>query len=461
MILEFTVGNYRSIAEPQTLSLVAASLDSARTEGVMDMGDVSVLRAAAIYGANASGKSNIWRALRDFRVLAVRSATDFQEGDELPLEPFLLNVKNEKAPTYFEMVFRLDKRTLRYGFEANAQRIESEWLFSRTSSRETRLFTRVRRDIDVNPRSFREGVGKEKLARNNALFLPVVAQWNGAQSRKIVRFFESIHTVSGLKEGYANYTLNCLVGGKHQEAVTAFLRELDLSLNDLALEEIEEPVSVDVPDESDGAAPETPVQKRRARAAKKMRVQMLHPILDADGKTVGQRALSLAQHGSEGTLKLFSFAGPIIDTLANGDVLCVDELDARLHPLVTRAIINLFNSPETNPCNAQLIFNTHDTNLLSPRLLRRDQIWFAEKDRMGGTHLYSLAEFRQSDGQLPRKDADFEEHYIQGRYGAVPFLGDFSKLIPPEITRCEAPEQSGNEQEALVKHTRQKAVAHG
>lgn len=442
MILEFTVGNYRSIAEPQTLSLVAANISGAREEAVADIGDVKVLRAAAIYGANASGKSNIWRALRDFRVLAVRSALDFQEGDELPLEPFLLNVVNEKAPTFFEMVFRLDKRTLRYGFEASAQRIESEWLFARTSSRETRLFKRERRDIEVNKRSFNEGTGKEKLVRDNALFLPVVAQWNGAQSRKIVRFFERIHTVSGLKEGYAGYTMRCLLGGKHQEAVAAFLRQLDLSLNDLKLEEIsEDQLSLDFPSENDEASLDTSLQKRRARATKKMRVQMLHPIYDDEGKTVGQRALSLARHGSEGTNKLFSFAGPIIDTLANGDVLCVDELDARLHPLVTRAIINLFNSADTNPCNAQLIFNTHDTNLLSPRLLRRDQVWFAEKDRLGKTHLYSLAEFRQSDGQLARKDANFEEHYIQGRYGAVPFLGDFSSLMAQEQLACASPAQ--------------------
>jgi hypothetical protein len=133
------------------------------------------------------------------------------------------------------------------------------------------------------------------------------------------------------------------------------------------------------------------------------------------------------EHESEGTQKLFAMAGPLVDTLENGRILVIDELDARLHPLITREIISLFNSNQTNPHNAQLIFMTHDTNILSHKFFRRDQIWFAEKDKFGATHLYSLAEYKI------RNDASFENDYIQGRYGAVPFIGDLSHLIGEHV----------------------------
>lgn len=136
-----------------------------------------------------------------------------------------------------------------------------------------------------------------------------------------------------------------------------------------------------------------------------------------------QEVFDLDDQELEGTKKLFSMAGPLVKALKEGQLLVIDELDARLHPLMTREIISLFNSSQANPQHAQLIFTTQDTNLLDNRLLRRDQIWFTEKDRQGATQLYSLAEFKV------RNDEAFERNYIQGRYGAVPFLGDLHSIM--------------------------------
>jgi uncharacterized protein len=155
----------------------------------------------------------------------------------------------------------------------------------------------------------------------------------------------------------------------------------------------------------------------------KSSVQTSHKKYDHKGRPVAIELFDLDENESEGTKKLFSLAGELVRVIKCGETIAIDELDARLHPLITCAIIRLFNSNESNPNNAQLIFTTHDTNLLSNAIFRRDQIWFAEKNKQGATSLYSLAEFKV------RNDASFEKDYIQGRYGAIPFIGDFSKLM--------------------------------
>jgi AAA15 family ATPase/GTPase len=152
-------------------------------------------------------------------------------------------------------------------------------------------------------------------------------------------------------------------------------------------------------------------------------VQTMHRKFDEKGNSVSTELFDLDEQESEGTQKVFALAGPLVDTLKDGKVLIIDEFDARIHPLISRAIVELFNSNETNPNNAQLIFMTHDTNLLSNKLFRRDQIWFTEKNRYGATDLYSLAEYKV------RNDASFESDYIKGRYGAIPYIGNLNHLI--------------------------------
>jgi len=410
MIIEFTVGNYRSIAEPQTLSMVAADIASENDNGVIDAGDMKLLRVAAIYGANASGKSNLWLALKVFQNFVFHSDMYHQLGESLPAQPFLLNSGYEDKPSFFELVFLLHGKIYRYGFEISKKQVESEWLFIKNSSRETRYFTREGQSVDVNSRVFSEAKDIVKRTREDALFLSVVAQWNGKIAEVIRGYIYRMHTLTGLNMR-ASATASMLNSDLGKKTLAAFLGKVDVGFNEVVVEE----------SQAD--------QDKTIRSD----VKTVHPVYDNHGNVVGTRRLDLYAQASKGTLKLFSIAGRLVTGLEHGDIFSVDELDAQFHPLMTRAIINLFNSPETNPNNAQLIFNTHDTNLLKPDLLRRDQIWFTEKDRFGATHLYSLAEFRQEDGTLPRKDADFEEHYIQGRYGAIPYLGDFSDLITPKV----------------------------
>ena len=162
--------------------------------------------------------------------------------------------------------------------------------------------------------------------------------------------------------------------------------------------------------------------QRETQGKKSIELDSIHNVYSDKGKIVGTINFSFEDRESSGTNKLFDLSGPIFETLFSGAVLVIDELDAKMHPLISQYIIELFNNPETNPKNAQLIFTTHDTHLLSQKILRRDQIWFTEKDSKEQTDLYSLIDIVLPDGTKPRNDANYEKNYITGRYGAIPYI---------------------------------------
>jgi uncharacterized protein len=230
--------------------------------------------------------------------------------------------------------------------------------------------------------------------------------------------------ISGLDdEGYRNYTIHCLLQNTNRDEILQLLKTMDLGFSDLKVEQSQiaaESLPREFPDflkslvVKNGGIPLTSVQT-------------MHPKLDAAGTPIATELLSLSEHESEGTQKIFALAGPLVDTLKNGRLLVIDEFDARLHPLLSHAIVQLFNSNETNPNHAQLVFMTHDTNLLSNKIFRRDQIWFAEKNKYAATDLYSLAEYGV------RKDASFESDYIKGKYGAIPYIGSLSHLLESHV----------------------------
>ena len=218
------------------------------------------------------------------------------------------------------------------------------------------------------------------------------------------------------------FTVRSFVDGTHQDGIRELIKGFDLGIEDVVVERTLAP---------DLALPETTSETARAvltalrdlPGSEHYTVRTVHARPGNGDLKAAQEVFDLDEHELEGTKKLFAMAGPLVRALKEGRVLVVDELDARLHPLLTREIISLFNSKQTNPNHAQLVFTTQDTNLLDNRLLRRDQIWFTEKDRQGATQLYSLVEFRV------RNDEAFERNYIQGRYGAIPFLGDLRVML--------------------------------
>lgn len=401
MLIEFTVGNHLSIKEKKTLSLEAASIKE--YEGnLIDTGEYRLLRSAVIYGANSSGKSNFINSLTTMQVI-IRESAKKTSTDKINVKPFLLSTETENEPSYFEVLFLLDGIRYRYGFEVNEIRVVSEWLFLCKGKKESQLFFRQNDSIEFSS-SFSEGKGLEERTRDNALFLSVADQFNGPLSKKIMAWFNTHAILSGLKhENDRFFTLALYDNEFWRKELVIFLDQFNLGFSEFGVDE-------DV----------TPNRKNS--------VFTYHNKFDDIGLALSKIKFNLSNQESSGTNKLFDIAGYIVVGLILGRLTIIDELDAKLHPLITLAIVNLFNSPIHNKNNAQLIFATHDTNLLNTGCFRRDQIYFTEKDRLESTDLYSLVEYQEPDGTKIRNDRKFEKDYIQGRYGAIPFIGDFLSL---------------------------------
>ncbi|MEK7263971.1 MAG: ATP-binding protein [Bacteroidota bacterium] len=372
---------------------------------------LSLLKSKAIYGANASGKSNLIRGLVSFIAIVSDSVRDDKILEER-IDPFQLSTETVNNPSYFQLSFLLKGVYYRYGFEATVEEIKSEWLIGSPGKKEVPFFTREVSEIKINERQFKEGSklldlfksGNNDVARNNSLFLTTIKSfYNVGIAKEIAEFIKNIIVISGLNDNtlYKNAE-RYLENNARKEKITDFLKIADtgiISLDKFVLEEHDE-----------------------REIIKQSYVFTGHQTYNAASEATTTTILSLLNDESEGTRKIFELSPLIIESLEEKRTLVIDEFDARLHPLLTKKLVQLFNS-ESNK-GTQFVFATHDTNLLDAQLLRRDQICFAEKDKYGASHFYTLVDFKGI-----RNDASFEKDYIAGRYGAIPFIGDFSTLI--------------------------------
>lgn len=430
MIIQFSTGNFKTFKDKVTLNLIATNYDkeTRETENVIfnDKYKLRNLKSAVIYGANASGKSKFIEALMFMRGFAINSSKDSQTGDEINVEPFRLNTKSIKSPSEFEIVFLYDNIQYRYGFEIDKQKVVAEWLFQKPKTKEIELFYRDEQDFDIHSRYFKKGsiAVKEGLVRDNALLLSLAAQLNDEIAINVINWFKSLKTISGLREeGYQGYTMSRTKEPKTKLRILELLKAADLGIQDIKLKSLDvDKLPKDLPKE---------IRDRLIKESNEENSEIVSDVLtshkqfDSNKKHINDINFSMDDDESSGTRKFFALTGPIIDVLENGYILVIDEFDSKLHPNLVCKLVSLFNSKELNPKNAQLIFNTHDTNLLASGLFRRDQIWFTEKDRFGAAKLYSLSDFKTDS---VRKNEAFEENYIRGKYGSVPYLGFFESL---------------------------------
>lgn len=431
MLIQFSVRNFRTFKEKATLSLVASNYDKETREientTANNIFNLRILKSAVIYGANASGKSKFIEAIMFMRRFAINSSKESQKGEEIDAEPFVLNNESEKQPSEFEVIFLYKGEMFRYGFEVDKDQVVSEWLYHKPKTKEVELFYRDFQNFKIHSRNFSKGATlvREELIRNNALLLSVAAQFNDTTCENIIEWFKNLKTISGLKEeGYQGYTMSKTKEPKHKERILQLLKAADLGIQDIKLEMLDiTKLPKDMPKE---------LREIILKKSKEDNTEFFSDILtthkkyDNSKKHIGSINFSLDDDESFGTRKFFALTGPVLDAVENGYTLVVDELDSKLHPNLVCKIVSLFNSKDLNPKNAQLIFNTHDTNLLSSGLFRKDQVWFTEKDKYGEAKLYSLADFKSD---TVRKNEAFEDNYIRGKYGAVPFLGFFDNLI--------------------------------
>lgn len=410
------------------MSLVASNYDKDTNQAnvfeVPKFG-LRLLKSAVVYGANASGKSKLIEALGFMRGFVRDSFKDKQKGDKIPVEPFRLSTLSEKEPSEFEVTFILNDVLYRYGFEITQREIVSEWLYHRPNTKEIELFYRDRQTIEVHKRSFSASVNqyiKDRSIRENALLLSAIAaNYNDERAGQVLTWFGDIGMISGLREsGYEGFTysqMNKPDSGFKQRMLN-LLKVADLGIQEVIIEKVK-----DLPDDLPEALKNLVQERIKDDELAFVDVQTAHPKYNEANQIVSNVLFSMNEDESSGTQKFFALTGPILDSLEEGSVFVADELDAKLHSNLVCEIVRLFHSKVTNPKNAQLIFNTHDTNLLSPDNFRRDQVWFIEKDRYGAATLFSLADFKVRSGE------SFERNYVQGRYGAIPYLGDFSRLF--------------------------------
>jgi AAA15 family ATPase/GTPase len=413
MLLEFKTKNFRSFRDECTLSMVASSDKTLAQTNLIQTGIKglpSVVRAAAIYGANASGKSNVIRAIQVMRDIVLGSAK-YQLGQRISMaQPFKLDLISAKEPTEFEMTFLQKGVRYQYGFSLTPERIIEEWLFAYPTAKAQKWFHR-----EYDPTSGKDNYffgshlsGERRLwqtaTKPNSLYLSTAVQLNSEQLKGIFEWFSTDLVVlpdETLIEFFAETV--SYIRAHANSKVKDFLINADMSIDNILIDNRKVPKGAFVITYEDG-------DLTGKAEGEDIYMPMFHHITQN-----GSAAFELEDE-SGGTQRLFSLAGPLFDGLENGYVLVVDELNRGLHPLLVRQLVALFQNPASNAHGAQLLFTTHETNLLDPEFLRRDQIWFTEKNADQVSTLFPLTEF------TPRKNEAFESGYLSGRYGAVPIL---------------------------------------
>lgn len=423
MLIQFRFRNFTSFRDETVFSMVAskdASLLDYNTSPIETLRKQRLLRSSVIYGANAAGKSNLVKALAFVKKLVRRSA-DQSPGNPIKVQPFLLSESTATAPSEFELSFIVDGVRYQYGFSVDHQRVHEERLTAYPKGLPQKWFERTPA-TDSNESEWYFGPflkgERERLAsltRSDVLFLSLAARLNHKQLSEVYQWFAARLRILDANSVVPHYLYTADRASKNEQfrnRIRHLLNIADFGITDISIERSE--VS---PDELPEDMPEelrNLIVSGAIRSVDSFNVRVRHQAKDLLGAYTSLQF----EDESNGTQRYFALSGPWIDSLQEGYTLVVDELDASLHPHLVRALISMFHNPDLNLGNAQLIFNTHDTTLLDTSLFRRDQIWFVEKDNSGASHLYSLLEYS------PRKDEALAKGYLQGRYGAVPILGD-------------------------------------
>lgn len=395
MLLGFRVENHRSIKEEQQL-LLAPVYEADRPQGA----DWEAVPVAAIFGANAAGKSNVVGALRYMAGMVRSSHRDAEPGERIERYPFALDVGAVGEPSWYVVDLLLDGVRFTYGFSLEDERVADEWLYGYPHGRKRVVFQRDGDDFtfgDTSPR--RELDLVRRITAPNVLFLSVAARSQQESVLPVYRWFRrALVFEAGVGRLPHRWVLRkiglALQRSERVPSIVALLRAADLGIVNVGAEwETDE-------DERVGRSPHIWVEQQARRGTVR---------LGYDDQSAGTKAL-------------LAYAEPVLTTLENGGLLVVDEIDSSLHPRLTSHLIRLFQEKETNPRGAQLLLTTHDASLLGrsggEEILKRDQVWFVEKDAHGETALFPLSDFK------PRQEENRERRYLGGSYGAVPLLNE-------------------------------------
>jgi AAA15 family ATPase/GTPase len=374
----------------------------------------NLLRSVVLYGPNAAGKSNLVQAMQFMQDFVMLSAKESQEGEKIDLQPFLFNEQGSAMPCEFEVLFIQDGVRYQYGFAVTQDHVSEEWLFAYPRDRPQGWFARKfdQKTKKENWAFSTKFSGPKKLwqeaTRKNALFLSTAIQLNCEQLKPVFSWFQRLEVIKHGIYLLPGFSIEQCLEPKGKEKILAFMNAADLSIKDIDIE-TRTFSDKDLP----GDMPRSLKEELRKKMAgeKYAKVKFLHPV----HKTKNLVTLPIEEE-SDGTQKLFAYAAPWLDLLSDGRILFVDEFDNNLHSKIIFFLLELLHNSKTNKKNGQVVFTTHNTSFLDQKLLRRDQVWFVEKNEQNATNLYPLSDFS------PRKGEGLQKGYLQGRYGALPYI---------------------------------------
>lgn len=419
MLLEFTVRNFLSIKDEVTLNMVASKDDSFEDNTFIYENGKSkknALKVAVLYGANASGKTNILKAM-SFVSFLINKSHEMQQGRLIPRRPFKLDRSCLRQPSEFKIIFMHEGIKYLYMFSVTETEIIEEYLYYYPKGRQSTIFERDRDQYKFTIDIERQTELKDKFNSKNKLFLSIESLWEYEKAKAPFKWLSEYFSVFINHEDLEIYTGGSMVDNLEMtNTIKKYMKYADMDITDIDVEvkKKDDILALEIFEKLSEEDREN-IIKELDNSRGLLDIKTLHKGVDENGEPYDVY-FDLGQE-SDGTQKYFGILGPFLNVLNNGYTLVIDELDIRLHTLLVIKLVQLFLNPNINKSNAQLIFSTHDTNLLDGDMLRRDQIWFVEKKKDKSTDLYSLYDF----GGV-RKGEKIEKGYLQGKYGAIPFF---------------------------------------
>lgn len=411
MLIQFNFKNYRSVKNGVSLDMSATSAREHSYNLIETASKEKYLKVAALYGANASGKSNILNAFQFMRYFVLNSLSIERDSDstdkddtDIPISSFIFDKSAQNSSSEFEVFFIYNNVEYQYGFSLDKKKIHAEWLYSKSLRKKQFdiLFERTGNKVTCGEKL----ISAEKFSdsiEDQTLFLSLTSKTKIIPSKKVREWFKNSIVID-----FGDIVLESLISSiispeaieneHYKGKLEEFLSAIDTGIKGIRIEKVKEPNK----------------QKRQCT------IYSQHLTKDS-GKYI---EIPFSEESS-GTKKMFCLFDFIWTSMNSGNVLFIDELNAKLHPLLTRFIVNMFHDSSINKNNAQLIFTTHDTYILTKDIFRRDEVWFVEKDTNGVSNLYSLAEYKLDDDSKVRNDATYNKDYLAGRYGAIPLLKEF------------------------------------
>lgn len=419
MLVDISITNFRSIKEKQILSMQPVAKIKELPDNIEAGEDFKILKSMIIYGRNGSGKSNLLMALETIKYL-VSHSREYKIHDLMPYTPFQLDVTTRNKPTELEINFYAsDKRQYTYSFAYDKENVQYEKLFYYPGRKPTKLFTReIGGKIEVGEQINASYKNIEDSLYPNQLFLSKIGTEKLDALIPAYTFLTrhiNTHTIHDM--GYDNMLIQSITNimtkndnAYVKEGINKLLHVADIGINSISIKENKEK-DFKFPADMDEEI------KKKILNDFRYQVKTKHNLYN-NKKLVGETEFKINDE-STGTQKFLAIGGMIIDGLHEGDVLVVDELKS-LHPLLTQALIKVFNNPKTNINNAQLIFASNDVSLLTKKLFRRDQILFSEKDEEGASAYYSLADIKDVS-----KEVSYEKYYLKGVFGSTPVINEY------------------------------------